>query len=143
VSIRPSKRPGRGKEGVDGARYFLPLRPDGDPAEHHPRQQWHPRPVGAKAIRNLARKLPCRTQHKGAADLRRRSLRNGSEALEDWYFEGGGLTGAGLCDAALIAPAEYRRNGLELNRCGRHVAFCGDGAEDTRRKSKVGRNWTR
>jgi hypothetical protein len=44
---------------------------------------------------------------------------NRGEALEDWSREGGGLAGAGLCDAAQIAPTEHRRDGLELNRRGR------------------------
>jgi hypothetical protein len=28
-----------------------------------------------------------------------------------------------------IAPTEHRRDGLELNRRGRHVASCGEGAK--------------
>jgi hypothetical protein len=43
-----------------------------------------------------------------------------------------------LCRAAQIAPAEHRRNGLELNRRRRRVAFCGEGPKDRRGKSKVG-----
>jgi hypothetical protein len=71
--------------------------------------------------------------------LRRRSAWNGSEALEDWQREGRGLAGAGLCDTAKIAPPEHRRDGVELNRRGRHVTFCGEGIEDRRRESKVGK----
>jgi hypothetical protein len=42
-----------------------------------------------------------------------------------------------LCDAAQIAPAEHRRDGLRLDRSGRRVAFGGKGAKDRREKSKV------
>jgi hypothetical protein len=43
-----------------------------------------------------------------------------------------------LCDAAQIAPAEHRRDGLELDRRGCRVAFCGERTKDRRGKSKVG-----
>jgi hypothetical protein len=33
----------------------------------------------------------------------------------DWQREGGGLAGTGLRDTTQIAPAEHRRDGLELN----------------------------
>ena len=57
-------------------------------------------------------------------------LTNGGEALEDWQCEGGGLAGAGLCDAAQVAPGEHRRDGLELDRRGYRIAFCGERAKD-------------
>ena len=43
-----------------------------------------------------------------------------------------------MCDAAQIPPAEHRRDGLELDRRGCRVAFCGERAKDRRGKSKVG-----
>ena len=43
-----------------------------------------------------------------------------------------------MCDAAQVAPGEHRRDGLELDRRGYHVAFCGERAKDRRGKSKVG-----
>jgi len=43
-----------------------------------------------------------------------------------------------LCDAAQIAPAEHRRDGLQLDWRGCRVAFCGERAKDRRGKSKVG-----
>jgi len=59
-------------------------------------------------------------------------------AVLDWQCESGGLAGAGLCDAAQIAPAEHRRDGLGSNWRGCRVAFCGERTKDRRGKSKVG-----
>jgi hypothetical protein len=57
----------------------------------------------------------------------------------DWQREGGGLAGTGLRDTTQIAPAEHRRDGLELNGRGCRIAFCGEGGKDRRGKCKVGK----
>jgi hypothetical protein len=60
----------------------------------------------------------------------------------DWQREGGGLAGTGLRDTTQIAPAEHRRDGLELNGRGCRIAFCGEGARigaESPRSEKLGK----
>lgn len=129
--------PGGRDENVDATRQLPSLPSDVDTTDDNRGRKAQPGTVGSEAVGDLAGQLPSRAQYQGPAAVRHRALRQAGKALEDGESEGRCLAGAGLGDAAKIAPGERRRDCVNLNGSGGCVAFGGKSAENRGRKPEI------
>jgi len=105
-------------------------------------RQRHRRAVGTKAVGPIWSPAPSSGPARGRGRFAAPLVAERRRGAGGLAARRRGLAGAGLCDAAQIAPAEHRRDGLELYRR-RCVSLPRRGRQEWARKVQGRRNWAK
>jgi hypothetical protein len=131
--------PGGGDENVHTPRQLPLLRAEWDATEGNRRGERHRATIRAETLCDLARQLSSGNEHKRPADAGLGRFGHTREALQNGQRESGCLAGPGLGDAAEIAAAEDRRDGLGLDRGRCRVPLHGESAKDWGGEPEIGK----